>query len=1428
MTRIDLLKIAVVLVLIIGLHLLECTVINTKRLYRARQIAMPVISVLYCLAGAIVLPAFYDKARNLLSRWQFTTNSEVFVLNVILVVVFLIVKGIGCPVLSFIWEKFDLVKKTSIGIYDYNENYNEWFINRKYEGLRKIIRVLGWLGAVAAAVVLMIGWIVGSDSEKYLFCLPCLLMIFIDELWCFLNGLTKFEYDHSVTGEDIEAFKIENYNRIREIYERLFTSPLLSSHTGCEFSMYRGATQLLTDMESSENSADRIISKYFTTYDDSFIWDADSVQAVRSLLHRRSVLFFNPFYRNLEAYLVLPIVNTLLNAKKCLVIAGRNSTSKDAVEWLTELLSNYSHLRSMWRVRELGAYEPECDVGVLSSKQLYNVNILSANRDFFSEADFILLLEPSIMINTGQVGLSIVAREVCRYNDPPVFCICDRFSDGLVDTMSHLLRTEITDVCAMPVPRSIYSGMVWDAAGDFIRQKLFDKQTRFLGNGVELAAVAVKNQVPYVTWRGETKAPLKDIRWIAGQYHSTICRYMNLSTQQDSLYSKIHFVPSLWNARTEDEQFVIVEDEFCNMFSMMRTFLNCGNKQTFVNVLSENYLLRDYMRGNQQMFMSNPNSIPSIVPDYAKTERNTFYKLIILMALRPVSETEVADELKLAGCSTDDLLQKLMDMMSRHTYVAEPVFEVTSVADDSVTSNKKTNYFSISRDLFDRNFADSLKCAYYIVENEKSESEYIDAKLFGHVTQALLPGQYITYDGKYYVAKIISNSSGVVLRRAADMFTERKYYRQIRKYFFENLQNASTVSARTIMDIHIATLCCDFSVKTTGYLEMCSNHDLRSAKVINFEDDPAYENYFRRYRNKNILQIRLPDAEPKVKFTICVLMYETFRSIFPDAWQYLAVLTQKPDEINEMLNYVNYVAEGDIGEEFIYIVEDSDVDLGLLDAVERNLSRVFEIITDFIEWHYEKMHESPRKDPMPPPIEIPTDEEKKRKGFLSRLARSFKRMFGIVDKDDEKEITEKHCEEAEPEKAAEISAAETAEAASEPDPEADPFAEADKAEAEKNADEGTLLKTDAEEAAELDDSYSDDAKKDTPTEESKDTAAADIGFDAEAYKVSIGEDPTIELENDIPFYRDDMTDDLDLQMDRVSKITKSRYQQECYLKFGFDEIDRCLPIDDVRAYFTARGWSDNSLTKARKRTPVETTVIDVSAENQCDFCGMPLNGVCFERLADGRTRCNDCSMTSIDKLDDFVELFRRAEAMLETVYRVNMRVPIEIRVTDARTIARHVGMVFRPSTKVAERALGFAQKKNDQYKIFIENGSPRLAAINTCVHEMTHIWQYLNWKDSVILHIYRQKDSARTKLARDMLYEGMAMWSSIQLLYVMGEPQYARQQEYIARNRNDVYGIGFRLYCDRYGIRDDGETPRFTPFGAFPPIDPEEISNLLS
>lgn len=1413
MTQADINRLIFVALTILGMCLLQ-RVINYKRQNRARQAVMPVIAIVYDILAIIYLMLHDSDIHKLNQFYQTLTGCDVAIANILLFGGYLILKIICLCVLKKIFRDTERMQKITDLFYVYDDETGNFFLRETQTDTRYIAKGFAWGSTGLTITLLAASWIGGTDKCTFNYFFPAAVTVVLWELWYYINGLTKEEYMTSIGGHSASYRKVSSFYRIREIYEKLFPGQILSAHTGCEYAASVGTTDMLREQELSEDRIDQIVARYFNTYGEREKFEADYVQAVNQMMHGKSTISFNPFYRDQGKYLVLPIISALLKGKKCIVVCGRRSITCDVPEWLREQLRAYTRLQSMWRVEQLDADTPDCEIGVLDFSHIYDVNVLETNRKFFEASGFILLLEPSLMVNTGQVGLSLIAEEAQSAGNQPVYCVCDRYTDGLVDTLSHLLKTEFTDVLAMPVPRCTYTGVSWNADGDYMRQRFFDKQTRFLGNGLELAAVAVKNQIPRVTWFGETKAPVRDIKWLAGQNFATICRYMNLPVQQKSLYEKIRFVPNLWCTEAEKQQFVLVEDEFCNMFSVMRAFLSRSEEQAFVNVLSENYLLRDYMRCNQHVFRANPYAVPSFVPDYVRSARNVMVKLLILMAIREVSEEEITDALELAGISVREPYQALCELLEKYTDSPAGLLQIrTAIANEDAAAMHKSNYFHIPEENFIRHFSDSLKTAYYIVEDEKREREYIDAKMFGHVTQTLLPGQFVTYDGKYYQTVRIHPSVGVVLQRASDHYDGRRYYRQIRKYMLSELREDEAVYDRNIMDFKVTVYPCDIHVETPGYLELKDAGDLRSAKEIFFGDEIGEYSCDRHYIRKNILRIRLKDTDIAEQFTMSVLLGELIRSLFPNAWHYLAVLTKEPEGLDGMLNYMLYDSEGEMEEHAIYIVEDSDMDLGLLEAVNRNLEKIFELMADFLDWHFDKMRESSFKDPVADEIVLPEELlNQKKQGMLSRMRRRMQRIFG---KNDEEEKTtrsggkEKDASEGKEKDASESDAVEEPTAV-------EAAVESEEMTVAENVDQETEFTEDTEtfestETVEME-----------TAENSKEEADTDVNDPVNSL-IPEEEQIIVHEDGEDLFGIDGVPDDLDILM----PIEPTRYQKECFLKFGFDDIDGRLKLKEVHEYLTMHGWGNNDLTKARKRMRFETGQLDLDAENTCDFCGIPLSGVSYDRLIDGRVRCNDCSMTAINQLGEFQELFRRSLNMLEDTYNIQIKVGIEVKTTDAKTIAKHAGMVFRPSTQFASRVLGFAQKKQGKYTLMIENGSPRLAAVDTVTHELTHIWQYLNWNDKQVLQVYQQNKKEWTALARDIVYEGMAMWSAIQMLYVMGETYYASQQEMLTEARTDVYGIGFRLYRRSYDLERNGEIPTVTPFQSFPPLEPEEIRELF-
>jgi len=500
-----------------------------------------------------------------------------------------------------------------------------------------------------------------------------------------------------------------------------------------------------------------------------------------------------------------------------------------------------------------------------------------------------------------------------------------------------------------------------------------------------------------------------------------------------------------------------------------------------------------------------------------------------------------------------------------------------------------------------------------------------------------------------------------------------------------------------------------------------------------------------------------------------------------------------------MLNYLLYDLDTDEDDEYIYIIEDSDMDLGLIEAVERNLYQFMEIVTDYLDWHFEKMREPAYKDPVIGEGRKPVDVKKR--SLFERILR----LFGInKDKKPEKAPEPVKAEETVKDEAVKDDATVIAEPA--------PYTLDD-------TDETTTTPISAV-PRDASSDYSLDGDKVVETVEETATPAEEVTGKPEDnpdddITVSAEEGDYIHIDGTDIFdeegtYADTEWLEESFKAVGITPLEKTRYQEECYLKFGFDEIDKRLQLLEVRNYLRVRGFSNNILTQARKRDVLEKKPLDFSSGMLCDFCGQPLSGISYEKIIDGRTRCNICSSTAITSVEEFRGIFFNVLGMMEGLYDIHFRVPISVKMTDAHTIAKGAGSVYRP-TNAAVRVLGYAQRKGENYNLFVENGSPYLAGVDLIVHELTHIWQFLNWNDRDIKRRYGKAGSLA-------VYEGMAMWASIQYLYQIGETYYAELQEAVAEQRNDAYGEGMKLFREKYPFVKDSSLLKYSPFSTYPPL----------
>ena len=216
----------------------------------------------------------------------------------------------------------------------------------------------------------------------------------------------------------------------------------------------------------------------------------------------------------------------------------------------------------------------------------------------------------------------------------------------------------------------------------------------------------------------------------------------------------------------------------------------------------------------------------------------------------------------------------------------------------------------------------------------------------GHIFQYFVPEQFIVLNGKYYQIQKITGErrqKEIQLKRASEFCTHRRYYRQCRVYEFNDMRLDKCYSSNSLVQINAVTV--NMKVETKGYISARKFHYWNEDAYSMSEDIPE-----RCYTDKDILVVCFNKMYTNI---LAVFLKELFFTLFPNSWQLLSVAMAEncklygrvdkaklKDELSQM--------QGDKG--VIFIVEDSLLDLGMLDGIAMRFEQVMKIFINYVIW----------------------------------------------------------------------------------------------------------------------------------------------------------------------------------------------------------------------------------------------------------------------------------------------------------------------------------------------------------------------------------------------------------------------------------------------------------------------------------------------
>lgn len=984
---------------------------NLKRDVRYKQFPMPVAAIVYCillfifmtqisgLLGTLIakLSLLFEKL-NLKRVGQIIRKLHakyalfvlLFAFNIAAMAVHVILKRI----ITLFCKTFKIGKDSFPGklvsfFYTYDEDDGKWYVKPHLCQARSFLKYL-YYGSV---IIVFIAFIITCLMLKYGLIsapfYPVFALIIIGEFAFYIDGESKAEAaEKTISMSADSSERMANYSLLRKPLRNLFGDKLLSDGTTFSDEVFTGGPidDILSGIEEEGGHTGKNYSLFIRSkMENGLRPDADYVRSGYDLATGKSLLFNTPFYDKLIPYAFYAMNHSLLRNGKVLIVLGTHGTTEDLISWCRTGMRAATNVSDLWKIGVLNGKrcDPDDlpDIGIISRSGVHDLEIHRANLEFLKKVGFIFIVEPSKLVTTAQIGLNLLIK-CCGADRQITFCSVDRNCDGLVDALSHILMTNITEVSATEYPRGMSSYMCWAADSDYIQHRIVPGVSRYLGMGTELSMVALKNQVPKSIWYGGEVYPVLDAHWIAKQYYYDLLDYASLPATQETFDKCFRTSFNMCNERLSDFSYVIVEDERNNVFETKRNFSTISLKQGFVNVISPEYMLREYMTENNGLFTADAKAIPYFAADYARTKRNSVLTLCLKLCVDGVSEDELKRELLLMGYGTDDPETVLWNEICVLFGVNEsterdgegnPIITVPGSGKAKDLSFRKAStilfsrrysvdlgafesVYSIDNKAFAEIILDDLRNASYIAEREGSNS-YIGTELKGHIYQKYLPGQFFTLNGKYYEMVSVTADNRILVRRASEHINGRQYYRQVRSYVVDRLADSDVMGAlKTINDVDVYYQFADFRVETSTYWRMRSYNDFANGDKVELNGVPS-----RRYYNKQLLKLdfsKLGDAfTDRIRKTLTAALNEVFVTLFAENSPFVLAVT--PGEVDIPLTYSIEFAENCAGsEKAIYIIEDSQLDIGLLVSVERNIGRILQIVSDYLAWNDEMIEQS--------------------------------------------------------------------------------------------------------------------------------------------------------------------------------------------------------------------------------------------------------------------------------------------------------------------------------------------------------------------------------------------------------------------------------------------------------------------------------------
>lgn len=809
----------------------------------------------------------------------------------------------------FIWRTiwiFSRRKKKAFGIaYEYNGIEKVWLLKQEFIQVRCFYQYLLAVELPLVVVVTIIQERKGGFEE-----------IFVMAVAIFLYTWEKFDYYFGYTADE---------------YKRLCMVPITE-----EISMPKkpekerlGIEKRLVEIQCSQNYKERCMGYYwYQRIADIPEIHIDYIEASLQPIKRQSVYFSNTFYQDMGHYIFPFFSLELLENKKILVVSGRHKEEK-IIKWLKLGLQERSDAIVFWTAENGEQELSKSDIAVVSFENMEKVP--EHSYGFWHEAAVVCLLEPSCFMPCP-LKLARLLSRIQPQEEKAIYLIFDKNGEGMADWLSHMVKEEILAVNVVATIREdAYSIIDVDTKET---EEAYSHMPYFMPYAIKLVSLFQqkrKERKEKIFWYGNRVAPVYDIG-----------REMQKYGIKEEIFE---FYTDGIEKQSKEEAWSIAEDAIYNVHEILRQYDTCGYITAYTAVCSPHYMLHGFMLSHMDQV------ILPLAPEFVCSGRNMAIAVGYELAKGNTDWEDSKRVLEYYHADTKEplsLILKRLNTIYRNVLGLDKMWVTEDYFNQEEAGRRKRVIISTEegRQQFLQWYYGNISMALSLKEGAGKKDELYQI-MGGHVYQYCLPGQFLTLDGKYYRVEEISYSGErrlVKLRRASDSCRHRRYYRQVRDIKIEEAGQMPISYFIQREDIQVELHYADIIVHTESNLCSSRFYDLKRADKIPV-NIPS-----RLYRKKAYLKISVNNQNG---MWVGLLLKEMLYTFFPQCWQLFSVAVGEKWRKEEMAGRLDCITGIEIEKEsypVFYVIEDSPIDIGLVEAVGGKFETILALINQYVDW----------------------------------------------------------------------------------------------------------------------------------------------------------------------------------------------------------------------------------------------------------------------------------------------------------------------------------------------------------------------------------------------------------------------------------------------------------------------------------------------